>query len=240
MWQLGDDDDDNDNLDEKNERRLAAEGDEDDDQDVSTSAAVLPKDDRGDGPSQHQKQLTFDVGASTEIARQTEKVSVMRRMLQDAEALGDSKLCSMLNDAITQEMRRARARHASRPDIAEALHREFETREREILVRRKETEDLFRGDVARRKTIAQMREEQKRIEDARRQLIEAHTLAAVAAAVKSFDLDDLGLQHPKGGTASHRSNRMDVLDRIMRRGRPLPPELQNDWEFFKKHWDKNR
>ncbi len=31
---------------------------------------------------------------------------------------------------------------------------------------------------------------------------------------------------------------MNVLERIKQRAVPLPPEQANDWEWFKKHWDK--
>ena len=31
-----------------------------------------------------------------------------------------------------------------------------------------------------------------------------------------------------------------MLDRIRLRGKPLPPEQENDWEWFKRQWDKIR
>jgi hypothetical protein len=43
-----------------------------------------------------------------------------------------------------------------------------------------------------------------------------------------------------GGTAAHRANRMQVLERLRRRFPPLPAEQQNDWEWFKTRWDKAR
>ena len=33
---------------------------------------------------------------------------------------------------------------------------------------------------------------------------------------------------------------MNVLDRIKQRSAPLPPEQANDWDWFRKKWDKSR
>ena len=33
---------------------------------------------------------------------------------------------------------------------------------------------------------------------------------------------------------------MNVLERIKQRSAPLPPEQANDWDWFRKKWDKSR
>ena len=58
--------------------------------------------------------------------------------------------------------------------------------------------------------------------------------------LKSFEATDLGQGHKSGGTAEHARARLQVLDRIRLRGKPLLPEQENDWEWFKRHWDKIR
>ena len=57
------------------------------------------------------------------------------------------------------------------------------------------------------------------------------------AALKSWETADLDQGHPNGGTREHCRNRLNVLDRVRARCKPLPPDLQNDWQWFIKNWD---
>ena len=88
--------------------------------------------------------------------------------------------------------------------------------------------------------MKQLREEQLALEQRQLALHKASTVYESMAAVKSFDAADLGQGHDRGGTAEHARNRMNVLERIRLRGAPLPPEQQNDWEWFKRNWDAAR
>ena len=58
--------------------------------------------------------------------------------------------------------------------------------------------------------------------------------------MKSFEVTDLGNGHAAGGNAEHVRNRMSALDRVRLRFPPLSPEQENDWEWFKRSWDKAR
>ena len=91
-----------------------------------------------------------------------------------------------------------------------------------------------------RLTIKQMKAEHDRLEATRVALQRASTVVEYLNAVKSFETSDLGQGPPKGGTAEHRKNRMQVLERFRLRFRPLPSEQANDWEWFKSRWDKAR
>jgi hypothetical protein len=91
-----------------------------------------------------------------------------------------------------------------------------------------------------RLTIKQMKAEHDRLEAARVALQKASTVVECLNTVKSFETSDFGQGHPKGGTAEHKKNRMQVLERVRMRFPPLPPEQANDWEWFKPRWDKSR
>ena len=59
-------------------------------------------------------------------------------------------------------------------------------------------------------------------------------------ALKTFEAADFGHTHPKGGLQEHRRSRLQVLERLRLRSEPLPADLANDWEWFKKNWDAAR
>ena len=76
--------------------------------------------------------------------------------------------------------------------------------------------------------------------EAKARLEAAAAVAECSKALKSFDAGDFGQGHDKGGTRAHFHTRMSALDRVMRRGDPLPADLANDWERFKVKWDGAR
>ena len=90
------------------------------------------------------------------------------------------------------------------------------------------------------KTIKGMRAEQEALHQRRLDLQRASTVVESLTALKCFEIADLGQGHAAGGTAEHIRNRMNVLDRIKQRSAPLPPEQANDWDWFRKKWDKSR
>ena len=85
-----------------------------------------------------------------------------------------------------------------------------------------------------------MKEEHDSLEAARVALQRASTVVECLNSVKRFESSDFGQGHAKGGTAEHKKNRMQVLERLRLRFPPLPPEQANDWGWFKSRWDKSR
>ena len=71
-------------------------------------------------------------------------------------------------------------------------------------------------------------------------LRKASTVVECEKAWKSWDIEDLGQGHESGGTRQHVKHRMAILERLRGRGKPLPPDLANDWHWFVKHWDAAR
>ena len=103
-----------------------------------------------------------------------------------------------------------------------------------VLLRREE-----QAEKRRRTTLAEMSAQAERFVCERRRLAEERALTDCLAAVRSFDLGDLGQGHAREGNAAHRRNRFAVLDRIRMRS-PLPPALDNDWTRFKCLWDRQQ
>ena len=56
-------------------------------------------------------------------------------------------------------------------------------------------------------------------------------------ALKCFDAGDFGQGHAQGGTREHKRTRLHVLERLRAKSPPLPADLANDWDWFKKNWD---
>ena len=71
----------------------------------------------------------------------------------------------------------------------------------------------------------------------KQELHRASALVECQNALKSWESKDLGQGHPNGGAREHCRNRLNVLDRVHARSKPLPPDLQNDWLWFVKQWD---
>ncbi len=59
-------------------------------------------------------------------------------------------------------------------------------------------------------------------------------------SVNRFETSDFGQGHPKGSTAEHTKNRMQVLKWFRLRFPPLPQEQANYWEWSKLRWGKTR
>ena len=70
-----------------------------------------------------------------------------------------------------------------------------------------------------RLTIKQMKAEHDRLDSARVALQSASTAVECLNSAKSFETSDFGQGHPKGGTAEHKKNRMQVLERLRLRFR---------------------
>ena len=91
-----------------------------------------------------------------------------------------------------------------------------------------------------KQSVRELNKEHERLVEKQLALQRAGTIAECINALKSFTTADLGHTHPRGGTAKHIEARMEVLERLRRRGSPLPAEQANDWEWFKRRWDAAR
>ena len=95
-----------------------------------------------------------------------------------------------------------------------------------------------REDKQRRLSIKQLAEQEENLRKRKLELLQATTVVECAKALKSWETEDFGQGHDQGGTKKHAENRRAVLERLRGRGRPLPPDLANDWHWFLRQWDR--
>ncbi len=191
---------------------------------AETTAAVLPLTaEQADVAAEHARRLR-----------------ILRTILADVEGVDGGALRVTILNAIHAEERRARGRKQTDPQVAAALSQEEDAEERRGLLLQKSMQDALATEKKHRGTLAELAAEQRRVAAAKKDLAAAQTIVACQRALKSFDTADLGQGHIRGGGANHVATRMEVLDRVMRKGEALPPEQMNDWEWFKRKWDATR
>ena len=95
-------------------------------------------------------------------------------------------------------------------------------------------------DKQRRVSIKELAAQEENLRKRKLELLQASTVVECQQAVKSWDTSDLGQGHTAGGTKLHAQNRRAILERLRGRGKPLPPDLANDWVWFLRQWDQAR
>ena len=83
---------------------------------------------------------------------------------------------------------------------------------------------------------AKLKEVKKTLKEKERELQEKESLIEAKYAIKAYSLEDLGYGQTNGGTAQHRKNRAEVLNRLARLG-GLSRDQQNEFAWFKANWD---
>lgn len=137
----------------------------------------------------------------------------------------------------TKELRRQRHFADVDPAVAEALARTRQQNAAEQARKQRELEDMnaeARKCAERKK---ELRDTSVNLKKRKAELIEAEGLLEAQHALKTFSLVQLGKGHAKGGGATGRKRRFEVLDRMARNGSGLSPAQKNDWAWFKDAWD---
>ena len=103
---------------------------------------------------------------------------------------------------------------------------------------RKFKEARSKGERSKAEAADAMKELKKK-----KRAIAAETVArqqsdAKFKAMKAFDPNMLGQGKQRGGSAAHRKERMDFLERVKAQYPALRPELANDWAQFKRVFDE--
>ena len=183
--------------------------------------------------------VILDHSEQSLVADNAFRLSTLNAVLEQLKPLNCDALLVQVEHALHLEVRRSRGRAQTNPNVARAMLQEREM-ELEDYARRNAREAAARKqNDLRLKTIKDMRAEQEALHQRRLELQRASTVVESLSALRSFEIADLGQGHPAGGSAEHIRNRMNVLERIKQRAAPLPPEQANDWDWFKKHWDKS-
>jgi hypothetical protein len=168
------------------------------------------------------------------------RMDTLRCVMEQIRHLGNDGLMVTLSNALKYEEKRARGRLQTHPAVAEALSREQDSEKAASMLAQTKIEIADRDKQKERRSIGQLKEQQALLRQRQFELVKATTASECLIALKSFEASDLGQGHKNGGTHEHFRARMQVLDRIRLRGKPLRPEQDNDWDWFKRFWDKNR
>jgi hypothetical protein len=167
-------------------------------------------------------------------------LDILRVVLDQVVSVGHDALAATVSHAIVVQERKCRGTKRSSDAVARAMEENYTSAVAGVAAARTIVAKAdFEAKRARR-TVQQLQGEHDRLQAATVALQKASTVVECLDAVKKYETEDLGQGHLTGGTAAHRANRMQVLERIRRKFPPLPFEQQNDWEWFKVRWDKHR
>jgi hypothetical protein len=165
------------------------------------------------------------------------KLESMAVVLKQVQALEDVALEAHIKKAIANLEKRGRTLARVHPDVANAfLQDQDDSRIRELR-NRLSVQKAMHEDAQHKVTIKELVRQQDLLRQRQEELRRASTVVECQKALKSWETKDLGQGHPNGGTKEHCRNRLNVLDRIRARCKPLPPDLQNDWQWFIRNWD---
>ena len=122
----------------------------------------------------------------------TARIDSISTVLQQVRDLKHSSLEAQVSHALHAEERKLR--HISRTDpVASSVYMsERQEQERSELRKRQAIQKAFDEDHKRRRSIRDLVQQQRKLEDSRRALEQASTLVECQRALKSFDVEDLG------------------------------------------------
>ena len=167
-------------------------------------------------------------------------LDVLRSVLVQVQAIGDERLAVTVARALHSEERRSVGRLRSNPAVAEALEANHQATLHKAIAGQTIAERTRLETTQQRKRLAELREDEARLDRKRLAIAKACTVVESMDALKAFPDDAIGVGHKDGGTKAHRDARQDILRRLRLRAAPLPPDLDNDWEWFVQQWDKRR
>jgi len=198
---------------------------------AAAAPAILPSD---------SSALALTADEATDVHNHQFNLDVLSAVLEQVKQIGNDRLVATLSAAKHAEEKKARGRLKGNAIVAKALWQN----QAEDIQRRMQASSLAaqmdKEGAEHRARLKELEKEEARLEAKRLALAKVTSVTECLQAVKSFGTQDLGQGHAQGGTAVHARNRMPDLDRVRHRGSPLRLEQANDWDWFKRKWDKAR
>ncbi len=168
------------------------------------------------------------------------KMAVLRSVLDQVTAIGADALSTTIARALHAEEKLAMGKHQANAAVAAALCATHEASLVQVASAQSMAARTAQEKQAMKRSLADMRAEEGRLEAKRLQLAKATAVAESLEAVKAFADEDIGVGHAAGGTRAHRATRKAILHRLRLRASPLPADLANDWDWFVERWDTFR
>ena len=176
---------------------------------------------------------------ATEYHRSQALLDTLNQAANSLREVGDVAAAVMLDNHARAEKRRQRAKATESPAVAEALARHRDAEMQKEYAAQRAAAALNRKRQAAHDLQKRLSDAKSELKKKKEQLVEADKLAACKHNLKTFSSDQLGQGSETGGGAAGRKKRAEVLDRVARLGSGLSASQQNDWEWFKYHWDQH-
>jgi hypothetical protein len=167
-------------------------------------------------------------------------IDVLQCVLSQVEAAGMDTLAATVVNCLRAEERKAYGRCQPNPAIARAMLANRQVESDAIVVGQSIVQAAVAAADRQRRHLAALAAEENRLAAQSAAMRKASTALESVRALRRFDIADLGQGHPQGGTRQHVEHRLEILERVKAKSEPLPAELENDWGWFKKHWDTVR
>jgi hypothetical protein len=167
-------------------------------------------------------------------------IDVLQCVLSQVEAAGMDTLAATVVNCLRAEERKAYGRCQPNPAIARAMLANRQAESDAIVVGQSIVQAAVAAADRQRRHLAALAAEENRLAAQSAAMRKASTALESVRALRRFDIADLGQGHPQGGTRQHVEHRLEILERVKAKSEPLPAELENDWGWFKKHWDTVR
>ena len=162
----------------------------------------------------------------------------MQVVLEQVQTIGHLSLEAQIRKAIHVENRKVRILCRERPEVTDGVL----PRPRCGQAKASTRASVHTQGRLRRQTAESVDQGAR---GARGEFAEAETRAAASIHGHgvSASCEELGHLRPRPGAPSrgtklHAQNRRAILERLRGRGKPLPPDLANEWVWFLRQWDQ--
>ena len=175
---------------------------------------------------------------ATDYHRSMGLLDTLSQAANSLREVGAVKGAVLLDNEARLERRRQRAKATETPAVAEALARQRDAEMQKEYSQRRAAEALNRKRKSAMDVQKQLDAAKSDLRKKKDALAEADKLAASKYTLKTFSPEQLGQGSNSGAGLAGRKRRAEVLDRMARLGSGLSAAQQNDWEWFKTHWDQ--
>ena len=173
-----------------------------------------------------------------EIDHSQAMVAAFKTAMASLREVGAMGSAVVLQNEIRKEERRQRHMRQQDPAVAGAFIRLTNAQEAEERRKLK----VLRQDDLRRASVTRLRQEAEAaralLKKRKAEVLEYENLLEVSFAIKRYSPAMLGQGNAKGGGATGRKRRFEVLDRMARIGSGLSVAQKNEFGWFKDVWDE--
>ena len=182
-------------------------------------------------------RISLREGLADHVAHCTNKITVYETAMESFQEAGAIKLAGHCQNAIDAEKRRLRHLTKEDPEVARHLIRMQDAEAARQLERRRALQELNQQQQTRKRLLAETRQEEKKVLEARKKLRALEDNAVIKKAISTYTPEVLGYNVPNPKSKGYRDKRHIVLDKLSMLGQGLSPAQRADFAWFKEAWD---